>query len=62
MTYEEILKNNIEHKDDHKGCKHEPQGVKMIFQRCKCGKWIPVPDPEWIEQHGVEGRAFYPQR
>lgn len=60
MTYEELLKNNIEHKKEHKGCEHEPDGVKMIYQRCKCcGKWVSVPDPEWIAKVGVMGRAHY---
>lgn len=59
MEYEQILKENIENKDDHKKCKHKPGGVKMIFQRCEdCGKWIPVADPEWIDARGHEGRAW----
>lgn len=59
MQYEEILKENIDNKELHKKCNHEPDGVKMIFQRCKtCGKWIPIADPEWIAKHGHEGRAW----
>lgn len=56
---EEIIKHNIENKTLHKDCKdHELDEIKVIFQRCKkCGKWVPVPDPELIKRRGVSGRG-----
>lgn len=61
MNYEDILKNNIENKLLHKPCEkegHELDEIKIIYKRCKkCGKFVVVPDPEWIAKHGVEGRG-----
>jgi dissimilatory sulfite reductase (desulfoviridin) alpha/beta subunit len=61
MEYQKILKNNIENKLIHKTCEkegHELDEIRIIYKRCKkCGKFVVVGDPEWLEKHGVEGRG-----
>lgn len=58
MEFEDILKHNIETKKDTEKCKHDLDEIKIIYQRCKtCGKFVVVPDEEYIKRRGVMGRG-----
>lgn len=65
MKFEDVLRNNIEGKKEHKLCEktsgsagHELDDVKIIYKRCrKCGKLVCVPDPDLIRRRGESGRG-----
>lgn len=61
--FEDILSWNIHLKKEKvsKGCEHSELGeVRVIFRKCRCcGKMVVVPDDEYIQKRGVEGRGWY---